>query len=111
MLGATLGISALQTSQFFGTGEDPVKLGSANPRNAPYQVFRCRDGYFGMAAGNNSLCASVCSAVGREDLLGAERFTNAGDRAEQQDALRDTLEELFDYDAAGGWLSGFSTFG
>src|SRR3546814_17467824 len=83
MLGATLGIAALQTSQFFGTGEDPVKLGSAHPRNAPYQVFRCRDGYFGMAAGNNSLWASVCSVVGREDLLGDERFTNTGDRAAQ----------------------------
>ena len=28
-LGATLGIAALQTSEFFGSGRDPVKLGSA----------------------------------------------------------------------------------
>ena len=55
MLGATLGIAALQTSEFFGSGRDPVKLGSAHPRNAPYQAFRCKGGYFGMAAGNNAL--------------------------------------------------------
>jgi formyl-CoA transferase len=55
MLGSSLGIAALQTSEYFGTGRDPVKLGSAHPRNAPYQAFRCRDGYFGMAAGNNAL--------------------------------------------------------
>src|SRR5690606_18712979 len=34
MLGATLGIAALQTSQYFGTGVNPEKLGSAHPRNA-----------------------------------------------------------------------------
>ena len=42
MLGATLGIAALQTSEFFGSGKDPVRLGSAHPRNAPYQAFKCR---------------------------------------------------------------------
>ena len=69
MLGATLGIAALQTSEFFGSGRDPVKLGSAHPRNAPYQAFRCKGGYFGMAAGNNALWKGVCATVGREDLL------------------------------------------
>src|SRR5690606_21412599 len=58
MWGATMGIAARQTSQYFGTGEDPVALGSAHPRNAPYQVFRCKGGYFGMAAGNDSLWRS-----------------------------------------------------
>src|SRR5699024_7914528 len=37
MLGSLLGISALQTSEYFGTGASPKKLGSAHPRNAPYQ--------------------------------------------------------------------------
>src|SRR6185437_4754825 len=55
MLGATLAIAALQTSEYFGTGRDPVKLGSAHPRNAPYQAFKARDTWFGMAAGNNAL--------------------------------------------------------
>jgi crotonobetainyl-CoA:carnitine CoA-transferase CaiB-like acyl-CoA transferase len=40
MLGATLAIAALQTSEYFGTGRDPVRLGSAHPRNAPYRSFR-----------------------------------------------------------------------
>lgn len=91
MLGATLGIAALQTSQYFGTGVDPVKLGSAHPRNAPYQVFRCKNGYFGMAAGNNSLWKAVCKVVERDDLHADPRFANPTDRAEHQVALRDIL--------------------
>src|SRR3546814_15338154 len=98
-------------SYVFGTGEEPVKLGSANTRNAPYKVFHCRDGYFGMAAGINSLWASVCSVVGREDLLGDERFTNTGDRAAHQDALREILEDIFASDDAGVWLARFRTVG
>src|SRR3546814_360161 len=95
MLGATLGIAALQTSQFFGTGVDPVKLGSAHPRNAPYQVFRCQDGYFGMAAGNDALWKSVCDVIGRADLHADARFASTGLRAANQEALRDILEAIF----------------
>jgi crotonobetainyl-CoA:carnitine CoA-transferase CaiB-like acyl-CoA transferase len=37
MLGSSLAVAALQTSEYFGTGRDPAKLGSAHPRNAPYR--------------------------------------------------------------------------
>lgn len=111
MLGATLGIAALQTSEFFGSGRDPVKLGSAHPRNAPYQAFRCKGGYFGMAAGNNALWKGVCVTVGREDLLADPRFTDTSARARNQDALREILEAIFAADDAPTWLARFRAAG
>ena len=111
MLGATLGIAALQTSEFFGSGKDPVKLGSAHPRNAPYQAFRCRDGYFGMAAGNNALWKSVCEVVGKPELFGDERFVNTGLRARNQDALRELLEAEFLREDGQAWLERFRARG
>lgn len=111
MLGATLGIAALQTSQYFGTGADPVKLGSAHPRNAPYQVFRCKNGYFGMAAGNNALWAAVCDVIGRHDLTDDIRFQSPPRRAENQVALRDILEDIFANDSADVWLAKFREAG
>jgi crotonobetainyl-CoA:carnitine CoA-transferase CaiB-like acyl-CoA transferase len=111
MLGATLGIAALQTSEYFGSGRDPVKLGSAHPRNAPYQVFKCRDGYFGMAAGNNALWKSVCATVGRNELYDDARFTNTGLRARNQVELRDLLEEIFLGADAEQWLERFRAAG
>jgi len=95
MMGASLGIAALQTSEYFGTGRDPAKLGSAHPRNAPYQAFRARDGYFVMAAGNDKLWTSVCTAVGRPDLLDDARFTSTALRARHQEDLREVLEAVF----------------
>ncbi|ETF01591.1 carnitine dehydratase [Advenella kashmirensis W13003] len=107
MLGATLGIAALQTSEYFGSGNNPKKMGSAHPRNAPYQVFRCKDGYFGMAAGNNSLWKSVCQVVNRLDLLDDERFASTSLRAQHQHDLLEILEAIFADESSEHWLAQF----
>ena len=111
MLGASIGIAALQTSQYFGTGKDPEPLGSAHPRNAPYQIFQCQDGHFGLAAGNNSLWRSVCDVVNRPELVEDKRFLNPPDRAENQSALKDILEAIFKNETADTWLQRFSDAG
>ena len=111
MLGATLGIAALQTSEYFGSGKDPVRLGSAHPRNAPYRVFSSRDGYFAMAAGNNALWRSVCSTTGREDLLADERFASPTTRARHQEALLELLTPVFAQADTATWLAKFRAAG
>lgn len=111
MLGVTLGIAALQTSEYFGSGKDPQKLGSAHPRNAPYQAFRCRDGYFGMAAGNNALWRSVCETMGHPELATDERYATTTLRAKNQVELRDFLEAIFQQDDGANWLDKFRKCG
>lgn len=111
MLGATLGIAALQTSEFFGNEKNPRPLGSAHPRNAPYQAFRCSDGYFAMAAGNDKLWASVCDVVERPELSKDTRFLSTADRAANQVELKDILEEVFVQSSAEEWLARFNEAG
>jgi len=111
MLGATLGIAALQTSEYFGSGQDPVRLGSAHPRNAPYQAFRCRDGYFGMAAGNDALWRSVCDVIEQPALAHDSRFESTALRAKHQGALRELLEDIFLNHDASTWLERFRAVG
>lgn len=101
MLGSMLGIANLQTSELFGTGRDPVRLGSAHPMNAPYATFCCRDGYFALAAGTNKLWEAACDVIARPDLVQDARFTSPSMRAQHQDVLRELLEaEFVKYDAA-----------
>lgn len=95
MLGTTLGIAALQVSEYFGTGKDPKKLGSAHPRNAPYQAFRASDNYFVMAAGNNDLYRRACEAIERPELVDDARFTTPALRAKNQVILKELLEITF----------------
>ena len=111
MLGTTLAIAALQTSEYFGTGKDPVKLGSAHPRNAPYQAFKARDAYFGMAAGNDALWLSVCRTVERPELAADPRFTTTMLRAQHQVELCALLEASFANHDVAYWIERFREAG
>ena len=111
MLGASLGMAALQTSELFGSGQDPKRLGSAHPRNAPYQAFRARDGYFVIAAGNNKLWHSVTEVVARPDLLADSRFATTLLRAENQAALKALLEIEFAKHGVDHWIDAFEKAG
>ncbi len=104
MLGTSLAIAALQTSEHFGTGADPQPLGSAHPRNAPYQAFQASDRPFVVAAGNDNLWQSVCACVGQPELVSDPRFGTVAARARNQAALADVLNLVFNRRPAAEWL-------
>jgi crotonobetainyl-CoA:carnitine CoA-transferase CaiB-like acyl-CoA transferase len=111
MLGASLGIAALQTSEYFGSGRDPARLGSAHPRNAPYQAFRAADGYFVMAAGNQKLWRSVCEVIDRPNLFDDPRFATTALRAQNQASLCELLEEIFADRSVASLIDAFTDVG
>ena len=111
MFGCTLAIGALQTSEFFGTGRSPGKLGSAHPRNAPYQAYRAADGYFAIAAGNDGLWRAVLRAVQMEALVDDPRFLSPTLRARHQVELKDLLEEVFIGQGVDHWIAVFRDAG
>ena len=111
MLGTSLAVAALQTSEYFGTGRDPQKLGSAHPRNAPYQAFKAGDGYFAMAAGNDGLWKATCKAVGLAELAADPRFASTTSRSNHQTALKQILEAEFAKHSAAEMLSRFRDAG
>lgn len=107
MLGSLLGVAALQTSEYFGTGCSPARLGSAHPRNAPYQAYRAKDRFFVVAAGNEILWRKFCVIVGLPDLAADERFTPQRKRAANQKELEAILAPVFLARTADEWLSDF----
>jgi len=111
MMGTSLAVAALQTSEYFGSGKDPVKLGSAHPRNAPYQAYQARDDYFVMAAGTQALWLAACRELGRDDLAADPRFASTMLRAKNQIALKEELEKTFAQRDAGEWIGRLSAIG
>jgi crotonobetainyl-CoA:carnitine CoA-transferase CaiB-like acyl-CoA transferase len=111
MMGCTLAIAALQTSELFGTGRNPRKLGSAHPRNAPYQAFSAADGYFAIAAGNHALWLKVLAALELEELARDPRFLTPTDRAAHQRELKEILEGRFAHAPVKHWLQIFERAG
>ncbi|NKY57325.1 CaiB/BaiF CoA transferase family protein [Nocardia flavorosea] len=111
MLDCLLATSALQVSEFWGTGRAPKALGSAHPRNAPYQAFRASDRWFTLAAGNDRLWHAVCAAAERPELLDDPRFASQADRVAHQTVLAGLLEETFTTRTADHWVKVLSTHG
>src|SRR5699024_9348184 len=104
-------ISALQTSEYFGTGEPAGRLGSAHPRNAPYQAFEAADGFFVVAAGNDSLWKEVCGAVNLPELVSNPLFKTQRLRARNQKKLGKVLEKEFRKKTITHWLEEFRNRG
>ena len=104
MLGSLIGVAALQTSEYFGSGKAPRAMGSAHPRNAPYQAFKASDEYFVIAAGNDRLWQQVCEAVAMPGLFRDERFATQALRAERQTELLALLAPIFAMRGAADWL-------
>lgn len=111
MLGSLLGMAALQTSEFFGTGQVPKRLGSAHPRNAPYKAFKASDDYFVIAAGNDKLWQTVCELVGLPELAEAADFKTQLDRARNQVKMNTYLDPVFVQKSASEWLTLFDKAG
>lgn len=111
MMATTLAVAALQTSEYFGTGKDPKKLGSAHPRNAPYQAFQSAEGWFAMAAGNNRLWQRVCETISKPELEKDARFASPQLRAKNQIALCELLNPIFMTKPAVEWIELFSRAG
>lgn len=111
MLAATVAIAALQTSEYFGNNSDPKPLGSAHPRNAPYEAFRAADGYLAVAAGNDKLWKTLCMLIEERDLAADPRFSSTSLRASNQTALKNILEKKFATADVASWLSLFSNHG
>lgn len=104
MLDCLLATSALQTSEYWGSGVEPGPLGTRHPRNAPYQAFEARDATFVLAAGNDRLWRAVCDVVGLPDLAEDPRFVSQGDRVAHQLELEKLLTEAFAERDATEWV-------
>jgi len=105
MLDCLLGVSALQTSEYWGTGREPARLGTAHPRNAPYQGFSAADGDFTVAAGNERLWARVAEVVGLPELVDDPRFRTQRDRVAHQEDLAALLQARFGAEKRDHWLT------
>ncbi len=111
MMAGLLGMAALQTSEYFGTGETPQRLGSAHPRAAPYQGFQAKDAPFVIAAGNERLWHEVCDAAGLPELKSDPRFNPQSQRAQNQKQLAAILQPVFATRSKAEWLAEFDRRG
>ena len=72
---------------FFLTGRSPPGIGNRHSMAAPWNTYRCRDGWVVICAGNEPTWQRLVQALGREDLLDDPRYATQSARVQNVDAL------------------------
>ena len=108
---SAMAFSVWDISQYWGTGEPPEPLGTANRMSAPYQAVKAADGYFVMGATNQKLWTQLCGVLGREDLLDDARFKTISLRLANRPALIEALEVSFAKKTSAEWVEEFLDVG
>jgi len=101
---SALAFSIWDTSEYWGTGQPPVALGTANRMTAPYQAVKAKDGYFVMGATNNKLWQKLCEILARPDLLQNPDYQTIAGRLGHREALITELEKSFTNRDADEWI-------
>ena len=101
---SALAFSIWDTSEYWGTGNPPVALGTANRMTAPYQAVKAKDGYFVMGATNNKLWQKLCEILERTDLLQKAEYQTIAGRLGQREQLIQELENSFALKSADEWI-------
>ena len=104
LLEAGIAYTIWESSGYFADGEIPGPLGSAHRVSAPYQALRTSDGYINIGAPTQRTWEQLCRAIGREELIEAQRFREPGDRKAREEELAALLEEIFSQQSTAYWL-------
>lgn len=79
LLDCSVALLASQAMHFLVTGQNPPRMGNGHAQVGAYGVFPTRDGEVVLAPANDGLFRKLLTVLGRDDLLGEERFgTNEG---------------------------------
>jgi formyl-CoA transferase/CoA:oxalate CoA-transferase len=91
-------------ANFFATGVNPGRLGSAHPSIVPYQAFATADGYLNVAVGSEAIWGRFCEAV--DPVLAADaRYRTNPDRVAHRRELISHLEPIFRRKTTDEWTS------
>lgn len=87
LLDCSVGLLASQATHFLVTGQNPPRMGNGHAQVSAYGVFPTRDGQVVLAPANDGLFRKLLTVLGRDDLLGEERFATNAARLAHRDEL------------------------
>ncbi|SJZ33177.1 CaiB/BaiF CoA transferase family protein [Selenihalanaerobacter shriftii] len=104
MLDGQVAILENAIARYMVSGEAPKPLGARHPSITPFQAFEAKDGWFVIAAGNDTLWGKLCEAIGREDLIDDSRFKTNADRSDNIEELNEVLGEELAKKTVDEWV-------
>jgi len=93
LVDAGLALSVWEATDYFTTGQVPAPLGSAHRMTAPYQAFRCADGYVTIGAANDRNFAKLARVLGHPEWIADGRFAADHLRVQHRTELAALIDE------------------
>jgi formyl-CoA transferase len=110
LLEAGIALSVWEATEHF-SGHVPQPLGSAHRMSAPYQAFRCADGYITIGAANDRTFAKLARRLDRAEWLADERFGSDAARVRHRAALAAAIEAVTVARPCAEWLAALDAAG
>ncbi len=106
-----IAVQAGWNAQFFASGEQPPRTGTASPVTAPNQTFPTGDGHINLAVVSDRHFTEVCRLLGLDHLIDDDRFADNPSRVANRDPLTDALEAILASNSTEHWMGVFGDAG
>jgi formyl-CoA transferase len=101
---AGLALSVWEATHYFTTGQVPGPIGSAHRLTAPYQAFRCADGYITIGGANDRNFVKIARVLGHPEWLDDPRFSTNHERVQHQAQLAALVEAVTRAQPRAFWI-------
>jgi crotonobetainyl-CoA:carnitine CoA-transferase CaiB-like acyl-CoA transferase len=106
LLEAGMAWSIWEFGAYFGSGELPVANGTRHRRSAPYQAYRCKDGYVTVGASTAKLWRQFATqVVTKPEWIDDERLSTPALRLANSDLLEQLIEEELGLHGTSHWVA------
>jgi crotonobetainyl-CoA:carnitine CoA-transferase CaiB-like acyl-CoA transferase len=99
-----IAIQAGWNAQFFATGRQPGRTGTASPLTAPNQSLRTGDGHINLAVVSDRHFVEVCRLLALGDLIDDPRFADNPSRVSNREALAEAIETVLEKESTDHWI-------
>lgn len=111
MLDSMLEWMGIRASESWVRDEPVERTGNTHERVAPYKVFETADGYLAVCVASDGMWPKFCAAIDRPDLETDSRFAGLNDRAVNQAALYEVLDDVLVTKTTPEWFGIFRDYG
>ena len=100
-----LALSVWEVTDYFSSGQVPGPLGSAHRMTAPYQAFKCADGYITIGAANDRNFARLARVLGHHEWITDTRFVADHQRVGHREELAVLIEDVTSKESRAHWIA------
>ena len=105
LVDAGVALSVWEATEYFAGAGIPIALGSAHRMNAPYQAFRCADGYITIGGANERIFRRLCEVLGHPEWPSMPAFADNASRVRHREDLANRIDAVVSQQPRAHWLS------